>query len=148
MQITRTTPFRRMMRQFSHMRRTELRTFIFFISISGRIGTYFTIFVQSTQGGILLFLGKRQCACDNIRKNREKTEFPDYPENPDPPGKHKKQKKPAASYSRTSERRTTLGDGALDFRVRYGNGYYNSSMATGIKPFELDSKENRNESCV
>ena len=26
---------------------------------------------------------------------------------------------------------TTLGDGALDFRVRNGNGYDNSSMATG-----------------
>ena len=40
-------------------------------------------------------------------------------------------KKPAASYSRTGESRTTLGDGALDFRVRNGNGYDNSSMATG-----------------
>ena len=40
-------------------------------------------------------------------------------------------KKPAASYSRTSERRTTLGDGALDFRVRNGNGYDSPSMATG-----------------
>ena len=44
-------------------------------------------------------------------------------------------KKPAASYSRTGESRTTLGDGALDFRVRNGNGYDNSSMATGKKPF-------------
>ena len=42
--------------------------------------------------------------------------------------------KPAASYSRTGESRTTLGDGALDFRVRNGNGYDNSSMATGKKP--------------
>ena len=40
-------------------------------------------------------------------------------------------KEPAASYSRTSERRTTLGDGALDFRVRNGNGYFSPSMATG-----------------
>ncbi len=40
-------------------------------------------------------------------------------------------KKPAASYSRTGESRTTLGDGAIDFRVRNGNGYDNSSMATG-----------------
>ena len=40
-------------------------------------------------------------------------------------------KEPAASYSRTGESRTTLGDGALDFRVRNGNGYDNSSMATG-----------------
>ena len=29
---------------------------------------------------------------------------------------------------------TTLGDGALDCRVRNGNGYDNSSMATGGKP--------------
>ena len=43
----------------------------------------------------------------------------------------KGKKKPAASYSRTGESRTTLGDGALDFRVRNGNGYDNSSMATG-----------------
>ena len=43
-------------------------------------------------------------------------------------------KEPAASYSRTGESRTTLGDGALDFRVRNGNGYDNSSMATGKKP--------------
>ena len=45
-----------------------------------------------------------------------------------------KKKEPAASYSRTGESRTTLGDGALDFRVRNGNGYDNSSMATGKKP--------------
>ena len=44
-------------------------------------------------------------------------------------------KKPAASYSRTGESRTTLGDGALDFRVRNGNGYDNSSMATGKTDF-------------
>ena len=42
--------------------------------------------------------------------------------------------KPAASYSRTGESRTTLGDGALNFRVRNGNGCDNSSMATGKKP--------------
>ena len=42
-----------------------------------------------------------------------------------------KKKEPAASYSRTGESRTTLGDGALDFRVRNGNGYDKSSMATG-----------------
>ena len=40
-------------------------------------------------------------------------------------------KKPAASYSRMGGSHTTLGDGALDFRVRNGNGYDNSSMATG-----------------
>ena len=28
---------------------------------------------------------------------------------------------------------TTLGDGALDFRVRHGNGYGSASMATGPK---------------
>ena len=44
-------------------------------------------------------------------------------------------KEPAASYSRTGESRTTLGDGALDFRVRNGNGYDNSSMATGKTDF-------------
>ena len=37
-------------------------------------------------------------------------------------------KKPAASYSRAGGSRTTLGDGALDFRVRYGNGYVCPSM--------------------
>ena len=51
-------------------------------------------------------------------------------------------KEPAASYSRTGESRTTLGDGALDFRVRNGNGYDNSSMATGKKPLKLGTKEN------
>ena len=50
-----------------------------------------------------------------------------------PPGGEMK-KKPAAPYSRTGESRTTLGEGALDFRVRNGNGYDNSSMATGKKP--------------
>ena len=43
------------------------------------------------------------------------------------------QKKLATSYSRTSGRRTTLGDGALDFRVRNGNGYDSSSMVTSKK---------------
>ena len=46
----------------------------------------------------------------------------------------KKIKKPAAPYSRTGESRTTLGEGALNFRVRNGNGCDNSSMATGKKP--------------
>ena len=45
-----------------------------------------------------------------------------------------KRKKPAAPYSRTGESRTTLGEGALNFRVRNGNGCDNSSMATGKKP--------------
>ena len=49
-------------------------------------------------------------------------------------------KKPAASYSRTGESRTTLGDGALNFRVRNGNGCDNSSMATGKKPFSWELK--------
>ena len=38
------------------------------------------------------------------------------------PARGWKGKKPAASYSRTGDSRTTLGDGALDFRVRNGNG--------------------------
>ena len=42
-------------------------------------------------------------------------------------------KGPAASYSRTGGSRTTLGDGALDCRVRNGNGYDSSSVATGLK---------------
>ena len=54
-----------------------------------------------------------------------------------------KRKKPAAPYSRTGESRTTLGEGALNFRVRNGNGCDNSSMATG-KSRKLDAKENRN----
>ena len=40
-------------------------------------------------------------------------------------------KKPAAPYSRTGGSRTTLGEEALDFRVRNGNGYDNLSVATG-----------------
>ena len=54
-----------------------------------------------------------------------------------------KEKKPAAPYSRTGESRTTLGEEALDFRVRDGNGYCRLSMATGRKP-EIGSEENRN----
>ena len=50
-------------------------------------------------------------------------------------------KKPAASYSRTGESRTTLGDGALDFRVRDGNGYDSPSVATGKMVSELEPKE-------
>ena len=42
-----------------------------------------------------------------------------------------KKKGPAASYSRAGGSRTTLGDGALDCRVRNGNGYDCLSMATG-----------------
>ena len=42
-------------------------------------------------------------------------------------------KKPAAPYSRTGGSRTTLGEEALDFRVRNGNGYDSLSMATGKK---------------
>ena len=41
--------------------------------------------------------------------------------------------KPAASYSRAGGSRTTLGEEALDFRVRDGNGYCRLSMATGEK---------------
>ena len=45
-----------------------------------------------------------------------------------------KREKPAASYSRAGGSRTTLGEEALDFRVRDGNGYGRLSMATGGKP--------------
>ena len=51
-------------------------------------------------------------------------------------------KKPAASYSRAGGSRTTLGEEALDFRVRDGNGYDSLSMATGRKPFRLELKRN------
>ena len=40
-------------------------------------------------------------------------------------------KKPAAPYSRAGGSRTTLGEEALDFRVRDGNGYGRLSVATG-----------------
>ena len=40
---------------------------------------------------------------------------------------------PAASYSRAGGSRTTLGEEALDFRVRDGNGYCRLSVATGEK---------------
>ena len=43
----------------------------------------------------------------------------------------KKIKKPAAPYSRAGGSRTTLGEEALDFRVRDGNGYGRLSVATG-----------------
>ena len=52
-------------------------------------------------------------------------------------------KKPAAPYSRTGGSRTTLGEEALDFRVRNGNGCTSLSMATGAKP-DVGDKENRN----
>ncbi len=42
-------------------------------------------------------------------------------------------KKPAASYSRAGGSRTTLGEEALDCRVRNGNGYCRLSVATGEK---------------
>ena len=56
--------------------------------------------------------------------------------------KRNKRKKPAAPYSRMGESHTTLGEGALDFRVRNGNGYDNSSMATGKKPLSMKLKRN------
>ena len=40
-------------------------------------------------------------------------------------------RKPAAPYSPAGESRSTLGEEALDFRVRNGNGYDSLSMATG-----------------
>ena len=52
-------------------------------------------------------------------------------------------KEPAASYSRAGESRTTLGDGALDFRVRDGNGYDSPSVATGEDAVELAAEGNR-----
>ena len=67
--------------------------------------------------------------------HKTKKTDPDWgPRRPPSPGGFHEMKKPAASYSRTGESRTTLGDGALDFRVRNGNGYDSSSMATGKKP--------------
>ena len=42
-----------------------------------------------------------------------------------------KKRKPAAPYSPAGESRSTLGEEALDFRVRNGNGYDSLSMATG-----------------
>ena len=55
-------------------------------------------------------------------------------------------KKPATSYSRTGESRTTLGDGALNFCVRNGNRCDNPSMVTGKKAVQLGTKENYNVS--
>ena len=49
-------------------------------------------------------------------------------------------KEPAASYSRTGESRTTLGDGALNFCVRNGNRCDSSSMATGKKTVSWELK--------
>ena len=39
---------------------------------------------------------------------------------------------PAPRYPPAGDSRSTLADGALDFRVRNGNGYNNPSMGTGI----------------
>ena len=50
------------------------------------------------------------------------------------------QMKPATSYSRTGESRTTLGDGGFDFRVRNGNGYGSPSVVTGKKPWNRGFK--------
>ena len=47
-----------------------------------------------------------------------------------------KTKKPAAPYSPAGESRSTLGEEALDFRVRNGNGYDSLSMATGKRKAE------------
>ena len=43
----------------------------------------------------------------------------------------RRKKEPAAPYSPAGESRSTLGEEALDFRVRNGNGYDSLSMATG-----------------
>ena len=45
-------------------------------------------------------------------------------------------RKPAAPYSPAGESRSTLGEEALDFRVRNGNGYDSLSMATGKRNAE------------
>ena len=55
-------------------------------------------------------------------------------------------KGPAASYSRAGGSRTTLGDGALDFRVRNGNGYDCLSMATGPENWACQSGTKENHS--
>ena len=49
-----------------------------------------------------------------------------------------KTKKPAAPYSPAGESRSTLGEEALDFRVRNGNGYDSLSMATGKNDCRVD----------
>ena len=49
-----------------------------------------------------------------------------------------KKKKPAAPYSPAGESRSTLGEEALDFRVRNGNGYDSLSMATGKNDCRVD----------
>ena len=49
-----------------------------------------------------------------------------------------KKRKPAAPYSPAGESRSTLGEEALDFRVRNGNGYDSLSMATGKKVCRAD----------
>ena len=48
-------------------------------------------------------------------------------------GLRPRREEPAASYSRAGGSRTTLGEEALDFRVRDGNGYCRLSVATGEK---------------
>ena len=45
--------------------------------------------------------------------------------------RHKKEKKKSGSYL-LSRRSSIIGVRELDFRVRYGNGYCLSTMATGI----------------
>ena len=40
---------------------------------------------------------------------------------------------PAPRYPPAGDSRSTLADGALDFRVRNGNGYDRPSMGTGVK---------------
>ena len=48
-------------------------------------------------------------------------------------GPRRAKKEPAASYSRAGGSRTTLGEEALGFRVRDGNGHGRLSVATGEK---------------
>ena len=75
--------------------------------------------------------GKREEKIENSGRGRERWEIKKcrIPGTP----VFLKIKKPATSYSRTGGSRTTLGDGALNFRVRNGNGCDSSSMVTGKK---------------
>ena len=46
--------------------------------------------------------------------------------------RHKKEKKKSGSYLLSRDEPSIIGVRELDFRVRNGNGYYLSTMATGI----------------
>ena len=59
-------------------------------------------------------------------------------------GKSLNKKKPAATYFPASS--SIIGAGELDFRVRYGNGYCLSAMATGILNRIIPSGTRRTQS--